>query len=152
MKLYKKWFKIIKNIEPKIVRQAIAIKLGPKTNFEIDILKFSAVVKTDKEVKLHDVPAHHPIKWACIKKAASQTDKRGANKDKIGAEVIIGWIPTKPKIQTINGRKIIIIQKGKLLPTLVSIKFWISIEPLNIDSIWFASFFSTTNRQTPVRS
>ena len=82
MKLYKKWFKIIKNIEPKIVRQAIAIKLGPKTNFEIDILKFSAVVKTDKEVKLHDVPAHHPIKWACIKKLLPKLIKEAQTKIK----------------------------------------------------------------------
>ena len=68
----------------------MATKFGPRTNLETDNLKFSAVVSTDKEVKLHDVPAHQPIRCACIKNAASHTDNNGANKDNIGADVIIG--------------------------------------------------------------
>ena len=64
------------------------------------------------------VPAHHPIKWACIKKSASHIDNSGPNNDKIGAEVMIGCIPIKPKIQTIKGSRIIIAQKGKLFPIL----------------------------------
>ena len=111
----------------------MAIKFGPNTNLVIDNLKFSAVVNTDKEVKLQDVPAHHPIRCACIKKAASQTFKRGANRDNIGADVIIGCIPIIPKSQTTKGRKTIIIQKGKSLPMLFSIKFWISTEPLSME-------------------
>ena len=67
----------------------MAIRFGPKTNFEIESLKLSAVVNTDSDVKLIAVPAHHPIKWACIRNAASHTDNNGPNKDKIGAEVII---------------------------------------------------------------
>ena len=94
----------------------MANKLGPKTNLEIDSLKFSAVVSTDKEVKLQDVPAHQPIRCACIKNAASHTDKSGANNDNIGADVIIGCIPIKPNNQTTMGKKQIIIQKGKLFP------------------------------------
>ena len=46
----------------------VAKKLGPNTNFEIDILKFSALVKTERDVKLIAVPAHQPIRCACIKK------------------------------------------------------------------------------------
>ena len=34
----------------------VAKKLGPNTNFEIEILKFSALVKTDRDVKLIAVP------------------------------------------------------------------------------------------------
>ena len=94
----------------------MANKFGPKTNLEIDNLKFSAVVSTDKEVKLQDVPAHQPIRCACIKNAASHTDKSGANNDNIGADVIIGCIPIKPNNQTTMGKKQIIIQKGKLFP------------------------------------
>ena len=66
----------------------MANKFGPNTDFEIEILKFSALVKTERDVKLIAVPAHQPIRCACIKKAASQTDNKGPNIDKIGADVI----------------------------------------------------------------
>ena len=101
----------------------MAIRFGPKTNFEIESLKLSAVVNTDSDVKLIAVPAHHPIKWACIRNAASHSDNNGPNKDKIGADVIIGWTPNKTKIHTIKGSRIIIAHKGKLFPTLFDIKF-----------------------------
>ena len=94
----------------------MANKLGPNTNLETEILKFSALVKTDKDVKLIAVPAHQPIRCACIKKAASHTDSKGPNIDKIGAEVIIGCTPIKLKHQTKIGNKMIIIQNGKLSP------------------------------------
>ena len=68
----------------------MANKLGPNTNFETEILKFSALVRTDREVKLIAVPAHQPIRCACIKNAASQTDNKGPNIDKIGADVMTG--------------------------------------------------------------
>ena len=88
--LYKRWFKVINSIAPINVKQPVAKRFGPKTNFEICSLKFSAVVSTDNDVKLVAVPAHHPIKWACIKNAASHNDNSGPNKDKIGADVITG--------------------------------------------------------------
>ena len=100
-------------IAPKKTSPMVANKLGPNTNFEIEILKFSALVKTERDVKLIAVPAHQPIRCACIKKAASQTDNKGPNIDKIGADVIIGCTPIKLKHQTIKGNKIIIIQNGK---------------------------------------
>ena len=111
----------------------VAKKLGPNTNFEIEILKFSALVKTERDVKLIAVPAHQPIRCACIKKAASQTDSKGPNIDKIGADVIIGCTPIKLKHQTIKGNKMIIIQNGKYSPILLFTKFWISTELVNID-------------------
>ena len=100
-------------IAPKKTSPMVANKLGPNTNLEIEILKFSALVKTERDVKLIAVPAHQPIRCACIKKADSQTDNKGPNIDKIGADVIIGCTPIKLKHQTIKGNKIIIIQNGK---------------------------------------
>ena len=46
---------------------------------------------------------------------------------------MIGWTPINEKVQTTKGRNIIINQKGKLSPIWVTIKFWISIDPLNRD-------------------
>ena len=123
MKLYKRQFDIIKKRAPKKTSPEVAKKLGPNTNLEIEILKFSALVKTDKDVKLIAVPAHQPIRCACIKKAASQTVNKGPNIDKIGAEVIMGCTPIKLKNHTTKGNKIIIIQNGKLSPKLLLTKF-----------------------------
>ena len=100
-------------IAPKKTSPMVANKLGPNTNLEIEILKFSALVKTERDVKLIAVPAHQPIRCACITKAASQTDNKGPNVDKIGADVIIGCTPIKLKHQTISGNEMIIIQNGK---------------------------------------
>ena len=48
MKLYKSNL-IIKINAPKKTSPKVAKKLGPNTNLEIEILKFSALVKTERE-------------------------------------------------------------------------------------------------------
>ena len=62
MKIYKKQFDRIKISAPKRTSPSVANKLDPNTNLVTEILKFSALVKTERDVKLIAVPAHQPIR------------------------------------------------------------------------------------------